>query len=65
MIASLHDANLAGRFADRALVLFGDGRWLLDDVDRVLTAETLSRLYGVRMARVPWQDGDLFVATKP
>ena len=64
VVASLHDPNLARRYADRALLLFGDGRWLFDDVDRVLTAETLSEVYSVRMESVPWRDGNLFVATK-
>ena len=27
VIASLHDVNLAVRFADRCLLLYGDGRW--------------------------------------
>ena len=64
VLASLHDPNLARRYADRALVLFGNGRWLFDDVDRVLTAETLSEVYSVRVESVPWRDGQLFVATK-
>ena len=29
VMASLHDVNLAERFADRCLLLFGDGRWEL------------------------------------
>ena len=42
----LHDINLALRHADRALLLFGEGRTLEGPVESVLTAEALSRLYG-------------------
>ena len=33
VIASLHDVNLAVRFADRCLLLFGDGRWNLGSTE--------------------------------
>ena len=42
----LHDINLALRYADRALLLFGESRTLEGPVEAVLTAESLSRLYG-------------------
>lgn len=60
--ATLHDVNLASRFADRCLLLFGDGRWRLGGRDDVLNEATLSELYGTPMDRVPWKDGSLFVA---
>ncbi len=34
VIVSLHDIGLAARFADSALLLFGDGRWQLRPVRR-------------------------------
>jgi iron complex transport system ATP-binding protein len=45
VIATVHDPTLAARFADRALLLYGDGRWTLGPVDEVLTEKTLSELY--------------------
>jgi len=46
VVMVLHEPGLAARYCDRALLLFDDGRWLLDDVERALTAERLSALYG-------------------
>ena len=63
VLASLHDVNLASRFADRCLLLFGDGRWEIGDTASVLTAETLSRLYATAMETVPWRDTRVFVAS--
>lgn len=63
IIASLHDVNLAVRFADRCLLLFGDGRWQLGDCKDVLTEETLSDLFATRMEAVPWRSHELFIAS--
>jgi iron complex transport system ATP-binding protein len=45
VIASLHDPTLAARFADRVLLLFGDGGWRLGAAAQLLTGATLSELY--------------------
>jgi iron complex transport system ATP-binding protein len=45
VITTLHDPTLAARFADRVLLLYGDGRWLLGPVSTTLTVESLSELY--------------------
>jgi len=45
VITTLHDPTLAARFADRVLLLFGDGRWTLGPVASTLNATTLSSLY--------------------
>ena len=62
VIASLHDANLAMRFADRCLLLFGDGRWDLGPADDVLEAGRLSHLYATPIEAIPWRDSKVFVA---
>ncbi len=62
VIASLHDANLAARFADRCLLLYGDGSWDLGDTSDVLDADRLSRLYDTKFEAVPWREGELFIA---
>jgi len=56
VITTLHDPTLAARFADRALLLYGDGRWLLGPVGTTLTAATLSELYIAPMIELG-QDG--------
>src|SRR5690348_15826798 len=43
--ATLHDPTLAARFADRVLLLNGDGRWRAGSVQEVLTAGALEELY--------------------
>jgi iron complex transport system ATP-binding protein len=45
VVATLHDPTLAERYADRALLLGGDGRWRLGPVAETLTAAELSALY--------------------
>lgn len=62
VIANLHDVNLAVRFADRCLLLFGDGRWQLGDRDDVLSPATLSELYATTIEPVSWRSRELFIA---
>lgn len=45
VIATLHDPSLADRFADRVLLMHGDGRWQLGASGELLKATTLSELY--------------------
>jgi len=63
VIASVHDVNLAVRFADRCLLLFGDGRWELGKSEDVLTESRLSELFATQMEAVSWRSHNLFVAT--
>jgi iron complex transport system ATP-binding protein len=46
MVAVLHDPNLARRYCDHALLLFGDGSWTSGKSEEVISAESLQRLYG-------------------
>ncbi len=61
ILLSLHDVNIAARYADRCLLLFGDGRWQIGDTNTILTAETLEALYGVAMQAVPWQGTQVYL----
>jgi iron complex transport system ATP-binding protein len=63
VIACLHDVNLAVRFADRCLLLFGDGRWELGKSEDVLSESRLSELFATQMEAVSWRSHRLFVAT--
>ncbi|HET7370634.1 MAG TPA: ABC transporter ATP-binding protein [Gammaproteobacteria bacterium] len=47
MMLSMHDVNLAARFANRVLLLFGEGESLCGTADDMLTPANLSRLYHV------------------
>lgn len=62
VIACLHDVNLAVRFADRCLLLFGDGRWQLGESQEVLNESGLSELFATKMEAVSWRSRKLFVA---
>jgi iron complex transport system ATP-binding protein len=63
VIASLHDINLAVRFADRCLLLFGDGRWEIGASTEILDATRLSELFATPMEAVSWRSHTLFVAS--
>ncbi len=65
VIATLHDVNLAVRFADRCLLLFGDGRWELGPSTQILSEERLGELFATPMESVVWRDHNLFVAGNP
>ena len=45
VVATLHDPTLAARFADRVLLLHGNGSWQAGAVEEVLTARALEELY--------------------
>jgi len=63
VIASLHDVNLAVRYADRCLLLYGDGRWDIGMTDDVLSEKRLTELYSTPMESVTWRSTRLFIAT--
>ena len=62
VIATLHDPTLAARFADRALLLFGDGRWATGPASETLAAESLTSLYLTPMIEVRQDGRRIFVA---
>ncbi|NNF40259.1 MAG: ABC transporter ATP-binding protein [Woeseiaceae bacterium] len=63
VIASLHDVNLAVRYADRCLLLYGDGRWDLGPTAGILDPDRLSELYSTSMEAVEWRSHRLFIAS--
>jgi iron complex transport system ATP-binding protein len=62
VLASLHDATLAARFADDALLLHGDGRWAFGSCDEVLTPANLSELYMSSIHEIAWGGRRVFIA---
>ena len=63
VVASLHDATLAARFADRVLLLHGDGRWHYGEVATTLDAAHLSALYHVPVEELASRHGRVFVSS--
>ncbi len=61
VIATLHDATLAAQYADRALLLFGNGAWSFGSSAQTLTAENLSRLYRTPMHQLEYEGRRVFV----
>jgi len=53
VIATLHDANQAERFADYSLLLEGAGDWQFGPTRDVITAESLTRVYRTPMTELP------------
>jgi iron complex transport system ATP-binding protein len=62
VITTLHDPTLAARFADRVLLLFGDGRWSAGPVREVLTAQSLTTLYNSPMIEIEKDGRRVFVS---
>jgi iron complex transport system ATP-binding protein len=48
VVVTLHDANLAARFADHALLIGRDGAWVWGTTREILTSRHLSDLYATR-----------------
>ena len=61
VLMSLHEPGLAARYADAALLLFGDGEWQFGPAADVLTEPNLSRLYAMAVRELRWESGRTFV----
>jgi iron complex transport system ATP-binding protein len=61
VVLSLHDPGLAARYADCALLLFGDGRWRYGAVADVLHESAIGELYGIAVRELAWDGGRTFV----
>lgn len=59
--AVFHDINLAARFCDHLLLLFGDGRWRAGTAEELLTGELLSELVGWPLNRLEGPAGAVFI----
>ena len=61
ILASLHDASLAARYADKVLLLYGDGAWAFGPSATTLTTPNLERLYRSPVNEILWRDRRVFV----
>lgn len=59
----LHDVNLALRYCQKVLLLYGDGRWRGGASEQVLTVETLTELYGYPLRELRDGDSRYFIPT--
>jgi iron complex transport system ATP-binding protein len=62
VIATMHDPTVAARFADRVVLLHGDGRWAAGPARELLTAERLSELYLSPMLQLEKDGRRIFVS---
>ncbi len=62
VIATIHDPTLAARFADRVILLFGDGRWSEGPAGETLTSGALSELYLTPIVEITAPDRRVFVS---
>jgi iron complex transport system ATP-binding protein len=62
VIATLHDPTVAARYADRVVLLHGDGRWAAGPARQLLTAERLSELYLSPMLELEKDGRRIFVS---
>lgn len=61
LLVVLHDINLAARYCDRFLLLFGNGETAQGDVGEVLTQSVLERLYIHPLQALPGPHGPVWV----
>ncbi len=60
-IMILHDVNLAQRFCDHVMLLFGDGEILTGPTKEVLTTDSLSRLFNHPTIKIDSPNGPVFL----
>ncbi len=63
VLTTLHDPNAATTYCTHALLLFGDGEWLMGDCEEVLTPDNLGRLYNTRVEEIDWKGRRYFALT--
>lgn len=52
VIATMHDVNLAAKYASHCLLLYGDGGWDFGKKEKILNEENLTRLYNIPMQKI-------------
>jgi len=61
MIMVLHDVNLAVRYCDHVLLLYGAGETIQGETGAVIDEERLSRLYRHRVVALAFEDRNVFL----
>lgn len=60
ILMSLHDVNMAARFCDEVMLMFGEGELLYGTTYKVLTTANLERLYHIPMRMIVTADALFF-----
>ncbi|HEX7047996.1 MAG TPA: ABC transporter ATP-binding protein [Gammaproteobacteria bacterium] len=60
VLMSLHDVNMAARFCDEVILMFGDGELLHGETYKVLTTANLERLYRIPVRMIVTEDALFF-----
>lgn len=60
VLMSLHDVNMAARFCDEVILMFGDGELLHGETYKVLTTANLERLYRIPIRMIVTEDALFF-----
>ncbi|MCW8845599.1 MAG: ABC transporter ATP-binding protein [Gammaproteobacteria bacterium] len=63
VLTTLHDPNAAIAYCTHALLLFGEGSWLLGSCEEVLNTANLGRLYNTRVEEINWKGRRYFALT--
>lgn len=61
-IMVIHDANLAYRYCDNVLMLFGDGDWSTGPTNKLINTKNLERLYHCSFKKITDDSQIVFVA---
>ncbi|MGD8378130.1 MAG: ABC transporter ATP-binding protein [Gammaproteobacteria bacterium] len=61
LVMALHDVNLAARYCQQVMLLFGQGETLIGPVDEVLNEDNLSRLFHTRVRGIRSNGDRVFV----
>ena len=61
LLLVMHDVNLALRYCNRFLLLFGDGRHALGNAGQVITQASLERLYQYPLVSLQGPDGPVWL----
>ena len=58
----IHDANLANRYCDNVLMLFGKGEWASGSVKNMINKKNLERLYHCSIQTLSNENQTVFLA---
>jgi len=61
VIMCIHDINLAARYCDHFLMLYGDGQYIVGHKDDILNTQTLSMVYQHPFEKIQNKDHQLFI----
>ncbi len=60
-IMVIHDANLANRYCDNVLMLFGDGEWAAGSAASLINTANLERLYGCTIEKLSNEHHTIYI----